>query len=321
MEWLNYHHLLYFWVVAKQGSVARASRELHLAPPTISGQIHRLEEVLGQKLFSRRGRKLVLTEAGRLALRYADEIFSLGHEFQDAIKGRSTGERMRLIVGVSDVIARSIVYRILAPVFELDADVRVICRTNRSADSFMADLAMNAIDVIVADAPAGPGTPVRAFSHPLGVCGLSFFAAPALAKQIRRGFPRSLGGVPMVLPDSDSTLRRALNDWFSSLDIQPKIVAELDDAALSKIFGEAGLGVFTAPDVIEREVLRRYDVALVGRVKDIGQRFYAISLERKIRHPAVAAICEMARDRVFVSGQLSGERSKRTPRPSSSKRH
>ncbi len=300
MEWLNYHHLLYFWVVAKEGSVARASKLLRLAPPTISGQIHRLEEVLGEKLFARKGRNLVLTDAGRLALRYADEIFSLGREFLDAIKGRSTGRQMRLVVGVSDVLAKSMVHRMLEPVFELQDDVRVICRSNLSTDAFMAELAINAINVILADAPAGPGTPIRVFSHPLGECGLSFFAAPELAKKCRRGFPRSLDGVPFVLPGTDSTLRRALNDWFGSLGIQPKIVAEMDDAALAKILGEAGLGVFAAPDVIEKEIGRRYQVALVGRAKEIGQRFYAISLERKIRHPAVAAICEVARTQVFA---------------------
>jgi LysR family transcriptional activator of nhaA len=300
MEWLNYHHFLYFWVVAKEGSIVRASEELRLAHPTISGQIHRLEEVLGQKLFTRKGRNLVLTETGRVALRYADEIFSLGREFLDTVKGRASEQQMRLVVGVSDVLAKSIVHRMLEPAFRLKEPVRVICRENRSTEAFMGDLAVHAVDVILSDAPAGPGTPVRAFSHPLGECGSAFFAAPKLAKSCRRGFPGSLDGVPFLLPGSDSTLRRALNEWFDSQDIRPKVIAELDDAALVKILGEAGLGVFAAPDVIEKEIRQRYRVQLLGRIEEIRQRFYAISVERKIRHPAVLAICEVARKHIFA---------------------
>jgi LysR family transcriptional activator of nhaA len=316
MEWLNYHHLLYFWVVAKEGSVTRASKELRLAHPTVSGQIHRLEEVLGEKLFARKGRNLVLTDTGRVAFRYADEIFSLGREFLNTVKGQSTRQEMRLVVGVSDVLAKSIVHRILEPAFRLDEHPRIICKENRSTEAFMGDLAMHGIDVILADAPAGPGTSVRAFSHPLGECGVAFFAAPKLAKSCRRGFPGSLDGVPFLLPSSDSTLRRALNDWFESHGIRPMVVAELDDAALADIFGEAGLGVFVAPDVIEKEVRHRYNVQLVGRTREISQRFYAISLERKIKHPAVVAICEVARSHIFAkSAEISaGASPRRAPR-------
>jgi LysR family transcriptional activator of nhaA len=300
MEWLNYHHLLYFWAVAKEGSVTQASKELRLAHPTISGQIHRLEEVLGVKLFTRKGRNLALTDTGRVAFRYADEIFSLGREFLDTVKRGSREQQMRLVVGVSDVLAKSIVHRILAPVFRLEQQVRVICRENRSAEAFMGELAVGAVDVILTDAPAGPGTPVRTFSHPLGECGSAFFAAPRLARSYRRGFPRSLDGVPVLFPGSDSTFRRALNEWFESRDIRPRVIAELDDAALAKDFGAAGLGVFAAPDVIEEETRQRYKVQLVGRASELRQRFYAISIERKIRHPAVVAICEVARKEIFA---------------------
>jgi len=301
MEWLNYHHLLYFWTVAKQGSIVRASEELHLAHPTISGQIHRLEEVLGEKLFARKGRNLVLTDAGRVAFRYADEIFSLGREFVDTLKGRTSGrQQMRLVVGVSDVLAKSLVHRILEPAFHLQEEVRVICRENRSTEAFMADLAVHEVDVILSDSPAGPGTSVRAFSHPLGECGLSFFAGRALARRCRRGFPRSLDGEPFLMPGSDSTLRRALDEWFASQDVRPRIIAELDDAALARVLGEAGLGVFAAPDVVERDVRQRSHVEVVGRAKDLRQRFYAISVERKIKHPAVIAICDVARKHIFA---------------------
>lgn len=300
MEWLNYHHLLYFWMVAKHGSITRAGAELRLAHPTISGQIHRLEEVLGEKLFTRSGRNLVLTDSGRIAFRYADEIFALGQEFQDTLKGRSTGKPLRLVVGVSDVIAKSIVHRILEPAFQLRDKVRIVCREARSADSFMGELAVHAIDVVLADAPAGPGTPVRTFSHPLGECGSSFFAATRLAKMCRRGFPGSLEGTPVLLPNSDSTFRRALDEWFQSHDIRPEIVAELDDLALAFAMGETGLGVLAAPDVIEKELQQRYGLQLVGRAKDLRQRFFAISVERKIKHPGVAAICETARKKIFT---------------------
>ncbi len=299
MEWLNYHHLLYFWVVAKEGSIVRAGKELRLAHPTISGQIHRLEEVLGEKLFARRGRNLVLTEVGQIAYRYADEIFSLGNEFLDTIHGRAQPKPIRLVVGVSDVLAKSIVYRILAPAFGLKDPVRIVCREDRSIEGFLAELALHTIDVLLSDAPAPEGTAVRAFSHPLGECGTSFFAAPALARRCRRDFPRSLERVPVVLPAAKSTLRRGLEEWLDEKGLRPPVVAELDDQALADIFGEAGLGVFVAPDVVEKEITSRYRVQVVGRAKDLRQRFYAISVERKIRHPAVSLICDAARTRVF----------------------
>jgi LysR family transcriptional activator of nhaA len=300
MEWLNYHHLLYFWMVAKEGSIVRAGKELRLAHPTISGQIHRLEEVLGEKLFARKGRNLVLTEAGQVAFRYADEIFSLGREFLDTVKGRSAGRPVRLVVGVSDVLAKSVVHRILAPAFRLDEQIRVVCKEDRSIDAFMADLAIHAVDVILANAPAGSNTSVRAFSHPLGECGSVVLAAPRLAKSLRRRFPDSLNGAPFLLPGASSTLRRVLDEWFDARDMRPKIVAELDDAALANVLGEAELGAFVAPDVVEAEIRRRYKVQLVGRLGELRQRFYAISVERKIRHPAVAAICEVARTHIFA---------------------
>lgn len=300
MEWLNYHHLLYFWIVAKRGSIARASQELRLAHPTISAQIHRLEEVLGAKLFERRGRGLVLTEFGRVSLRYAEEIFSLGREYMDVAKGRPTGRPIRFVVGISDVLPKTIVLRILEPAFRLEGKVCVICREDQSADEFLGALAMHTVDVVLSDAPAGRIASVRAFSHPLGESGTAFLAAPELARACRRRFPRSLDGVPFVLPGGNSAVRRTLEEWFDSLEIRPQIIAEVDDPALAKVVGEAGLGVFVVPAVIEKEVRRRYDVQLIRRVDEIRQRFYAISAERKIRHPAVVAICEAAGKNIFI---------------------
>jgi LysR family transcriptional activator of nhaA len=300
MQWLNYHHLLYFWSVARAGSIAAASQELRLAHPTVSSQIHRLEDSLGVKLFVRRGRNLVLTEAGRVAFRYADEIFSLGREFTESVKGGTGEQPMRLVVGVSDVLAKSIVHRILEPAFRLEEKVRVVCREDRSIEAFMGDLAAHSVDVVLSDAPAATRSPTRAFSHPLGECGSVFFAAPELARSCRWRFPGSLDGVPFLLPASDSTFRKALDQWFDAHAIRPRGVAELDDAALANVLGEAGLGVFAAPEVVEKEIRRRYKVQVVGRTQEIRQRFYAISVERKIRHPAVAAICEGARKHIFT---------------------
>ena len=300
MEWLNYHHLLYFWVVAREGSIARASEELRLAHPTICGQVHRLEEVLGEKLFIRRGRHLVLTEAGRLAFRYADEIFTLGREFTDTLKGRASGRPLRLVVGVADVLPPSLVRRFLEPAFRLGRAVQVVCRADKSVAEFIAELALHRVDVVIADGPAGSGTAVRAFSHRLGECGTSFFAAPKLAAAIRRGFPHSLDGTPFLLPGAPSMVRRALDQWFDAQSIRPTIVAEFDDSALAKDFGKEGMGVFAAPTVIEAEVLSQYRVKVVGRSDAVRQEFYAISVERKIKHPAVVAIREAARQEIFA---------------------
>ena len=309
MEWLNYHHLLYFWVVAKEGSIVRASEELHLAHPTISGQIHRLEDALGTKLFARQGRHLVLTEAGRVAFRYADEIFSLGREFVDTLKGRVTGRPLRLVVGVADVLAPSLVRRFLQPAFRLGHEVQVVCRADKSVDEFIAELALHRVDVVIADGPAGPGIAVRAFNHLLGECGTTFLAAAKLAASTRRRFPRSLDGAPFLLPGAPSAVRRTLEQWFDAQDVRPKIVAEFDDSALAKDFGQEGVGVFAVPSVIEAEVRRQYQVRVVGRAAAVRQQFYAISVERKIKHPAVAAVCETARKDIFTAGEAAADRS------------
>jgi LysR family transcriptional activator of nhaA len=307
VEWLNYHHLQYFWMVAKEGSIVRASEELRLAHPTISGQIHKLEDVLGEKLFARRGRSLVLTEAGRVAYRYADEIFSLGREFVDTLKGRASGRPLRLVAGVADVLPPSLVRRFLEPAFRLGQQVQVICRADKSVDEFIAELALHRVDVVIADGPAGSSVPVRAFSHLLGECGTSFFASPKLRLSRGRKFPRSLDGVPFLLPGAPSTVRRSLEQWFASEDVHPIIVAEFDDSALAKSFGEEGMGVFAAPSVIEREVLHEGQVRLVGRSDAVRQQFYALSVERKIKHPAVVAICRSARQDIF--GRITSKRS------------
>jgi LysR family transcriptional regulator, transcriptional activator of nhaA len=300
MQWLNYHHLLYFWAVAKHGSVAQASRELRLAHPTVSAQIHRLEEVLGEKLLIKQGRSLVLTEAGRVAFRYADEIFSLGREFVDTIQGRLSGRPIRVVVGCSDALPKSIVQRILAPAWRLEEHVRVVCREDNTTQAYLGELAANAIDVVLADTPALPGS-VRAFSHLLGECGTVLLAAPALAKIYKRRFPASLSGVPFLLPGAQSMLRRGLEQWFDANGVRPRVVGEFDDPALSNVVAEAGLGVFAVPEVIAEDIRVRHRLQRVGRVESLRQRFYAISAERKIKNPAVVAICEGARKDIFAA--------------------
>jgi LysR family transcriptional activator of nhaA len=300
MEWLNYHHLLYFWVVAREGSIAKASRELRLAHPTISAQVHRLEQVLGVKLFARSGRKLVLTDVGRIAFRYADEIFSLGGEFLDVMKGRAAGRTPPLIIGIANSLPKALVHRVLEPIVSLATPVRVVCREDRATDAFLRDLAVHELDLVLCDAPAPPNQTVRVFNHVLGDCGTAFMAAPQLARAVKRRFPQSLSGMPFVMPSRQSAMHRVLDGWFDQLAIRPQIVAEVDDAALIKRFGEAGLGVFTVPDAVESEVGARHRVRCIGHVAELRQRFYAVSVERRIRHPAVAAILEHARGAVFA---------------------
>lgn len=298
MDWVNYHHLLYFWVVAREGGLVPAGKVLRLSHPTLSAQVHALEDQLGEKLFHKVGRKLELTETGRVAYRYAEEIFTLGREMVDAVKGRAVGQQLRLDVGVADVVPKLIVRRLLQPALELEQPVRLVCFEN-AFESLLANLATHSLDIVIADAPVPQGSSVRVFSHLLGETGVSFFATKALAAAHRRGFPESLDEAPFLLPLEHLTLRRSLNAWFDRHGIKPKIVGEFEDSALLKAFGADGLGIFVAPSVVEREVMSQYDVQCVGRTDDVKERFYAISAERRLKHPAVLAISDAARQHLF----------------------
>lgn len=302
MEWLNYHHLFYFWTVAKEGSIARACDKLSLAQPTISGQLRSLEETLGEKLFVKRGRGLALTEVGQLTYQYAEEIFGLGRELQDVLKGRPRGRPLRLLVGISDLLPKLIAYRILQPVLAMAEPVRIVCDED-TPDRLLSELAEHRLDLVLSDAAVGSPVRVKAFSHLLGSCGVSLFAAPALAERYRKDFPSGLGHADFLLPLEGGSLRRSLDQWFDSIGIQPKVVGEFKDSALMKTFGQAGAGVFAAPTAIQKEVVDHYGVALVGRVDTIVERFYAISVERKIKHPAVMAISAAAREDLFAAAQ------------------
>lgn len=300
MDWLNYHHFMYFWVVATEGSIVRASEKLLLAQPTISGQIHQLEESLGVKLFSKRGRRLQLTEAGRTAYRYAEEIFSLGKEFTETLSGRASGPLLRLAVGAVDSLPPSLVRRFLEPAFDLNHGIQVICRSDSTLDAFIAELGQFRLDVVLADRAVDRGGAARVYCHLLGECGTTFLAVPEIAKKLKRRFPDSLDGATFLLPGKSSALRPALENWFEQTAIQPVTKSECDDSALTKDFGGQGMGVFAAPSVIEAEVKKQYGVTTVGRSKDVRQQFYAISVERKIKHPAVAAISEAAQNIIFA---------------------
>jgi LysR family transcriptional activator of nhaA len=298
MERLNYHHLLYFWMVAREGSVARAAVQLHLAQPTLSGQIHALEDAWGEKLFERAGRGLRLTEMGRVVFRYADEIFALGRELTKSVKGQPTGRPLRLAVGVADALPKLVAYLLIEPALSLPQPVRLVVH-EQSTERLLAALALHELDVVLTDRLAAPGVSVRAFNHLLGACGVTLFAAPRLAAKFRQRFPRALDGAPFLLPGETAALRRTLEQWFEKQRIQPRIIGEFDDSTLIKVFGQAGTGVFAAPSIIESSVRKQYGVAIVGRLKGVRERFYAVSAERRLKHAAVIAITESARRELF----------------------
>ncbi len=292
---MNYKHLYYFWVVAKTGGVTRASERLHLTPQTISGQLTLLEEHLGETLFSRVGRNLELTEVGRLVLSYAEDIFSLGSELKEMLHNLPDERPLIFKVGVTDVVPKSIAYRLLAPVLELPEPIRIVCKEG-TIDSLLDDLAVHRIDLVLADGPIPSGMSVAGFSRPLGDSGITFFATPELADKLGSNFPNNLSDMPLLLPGEMTMVRGHLVRWLNRLHIHPRIIGEFDDGALMKAFGQAGVGVFIAPTVIAEEIKEHYGVKVVGETDDVREQFYAISVERKIPHPAVASITETARE-------------------------
>jgi LysR family transcriptional activator of nhaA len=300
MEWLNYHHLHYFWVVAREGSIAGATRKLNLTQPTISAQLRQLEDSLGEKLFEKSGRGLALTESGRVALRYADEIFALGRELRDTLRDRPTGKPVRVTIGVADVVPKLIAYRVLRAAFTTGVEIEMVCR-EASSQELLRLLGQHEVDLVLTDAPAA-ATPLRAFNHLLGESGTTFFAAPSLATAARKHFPQSLDGSPLLLPGDGTQLRRALELWLDATGLTPRRVGAFDDLALMTDFGRAGVGIFPAPSVIEKEIETQYNVRIVGRLPDVKERFYAVAAERKIKNPIVSAITSAARREVFEGG-------------------
>jgi len=294
---LNFHHLRQFRVVAHEGSIAAAVKILGLSQPTISEQLQALEESLGAPLFVRRGRNRALTEHGHLVLRYADEIFTLGRELLTATRTNVVGRPLRFSVGITDSLPKLTAWRLIEPAFTLGPLWRVTIRTDRT-DRLIQDLASDALDLVIADAPMPSGARVRAYSHLLGDSGITLFAAAALAARLTPGFPKSLDGAPLLLPGDGSVLRRQVTQWCSDIGVEPDVVAEVDDMAMLQFLGQDGIGAFCAPSVVEAEVRRTFDVHVVGRLRGVRERFYALSAERRIRHPAVLAIADAARRRL-----------------------
>lgn len=289
MDWLNYHHLHYFWVVAKEESITKAGKRLRLAPSTVSMQLAKLEEDLGGSLFRRTGRSLELTDLGQVVFRYADEIFSLGLELLDTVKGRLEAGPPRFTVGIVDILPKLVTRKILQPALSLPQGLRLVCHEGKEKQ-LLAELAVHDLDLVLTDTPVKSGLSIKVYSHLLGEFGITFCAVAGLAEQLQPDFPHSLHGAPMLLPTPLSALRGGLDQWFAGLTIRPRIVGEFDDRALIKVFGQAGDGVFVVPTVIEEEVCRQHQVRVLGRSDAVRERFYAISVERIIRHPAVIAI-------------------------------
>jgi LysR family transcriptional activator of nhaA len=294
MNWLNYHHLRYFYAVAKEGGLAKAAAKLHVSQPSISAQLAVLEQELGVELFRRSGRGKVLTDAGQLALGYAEEIFALGQELVNSLKNQPTARALRLSVGVADSFPKLMTNTILAPVFTLAQPVNVVCREGKIED-LLAQLAAHRLDVVLADEPAPGSLKIKTFTHLLGECGVSFCAAGKLAETLRRGFPRSLHEAPALLPTDNTGLRRALERWFDESRLRPNVVAEFEDSAMMKVMAADGKGFTVLPSMVAREAVERYRFRIIGQTEKCRVQFYAITGERKLHHPAVVKITEQAR--------------------------
>ena len=298
---MNFKHLHYFWRVAKAGGVARASEQLHLTPQTISGQISLLEDDLGTPLFAKKGRNLELTDAGRLALGYAQDIFALGSELEESLRNYPAGGRpVEFRVGVAEAVSKTIAYRLIEPATRLPTTMRLVCRESK-LDSLLAELAAHRLDLVISDAPIPPSVSVRAYNHRLGESGISFFASAGLFKRCKGKFPACLDGAPMLVPGDGAAVRPRLDRWRDANKLRPRVVGEFDDSALMKAFGQRGAGVFIGPTVLESEIEKQYGVKTLGRTQEIVEEFFAISVERRVTHPSVVAITAAAKDRLFVT--------------------
>lgn len=298
MRHLNYSHLLYFWTVARDGSIAKASETLNLTPQTVSGQLKLLEESVGGALFTRVGRGLELSDLGKVVFSYADEIFTAGAELAHLVRGKAVNMPATLTVGITDSVPKLIGYRIIEPALTMENAPRVVCREGR-LEALMADLAVHRLDAVISDSPLPATLNVRAYNHILGESDIAFFAPKRVARAAAKRFPLSLDACKMLLPATGTPLRRSLDDWFNRLDIHPRIVAEFDDSALLKAFGHAGAGIFPGSGAMDQVICRMYDVEVVGRTGDARERYFVISPERRLKHPAVLRISEQTRELLF----------------------
>ncbi len=298
MDWLNYHHLLYFWVIAREGSIKKACEVLTLSQPALSAQLRTLEDAIGEKLFSRVSRKLILTDVGKVVYRYADEIFSLGRELTSTLKGYGTQCPIRLVVGIAEVVPKMVAYKLLKVAYKQFEHMKIVCWEGR-LERLLGELALHALDIVLTDTPVPPSVSIEAHSHLLGESGVTLFGPEDLASHYRWKFPQSLNGAPFLLPTPNSILRRGLDDWFRKYGIEPLIVGEFEDGATMQAFAQEGHGLFPGSSVVESEITRQNQVQKVGRITGLRERFYGITVERRLKHPAVLAISESAKEQVF----------------------
>ena len=298
MERLNYQHLYYFWMVAKHGSIGAACEQLHLAQPTVSAQLAIFEQAVGGKLLVKHGRKQVLTDTGRAVFHYAEEIFSLGRELTHMLKGRATERGVRLNLGVSDALPKLLAYRLVEPLMRMPEPVQIHCMEDKT-ERLLAELALHGVDLVLCDVPATPASGARVFNHLLGESPVAIFAVPALAERYRHEFPRSLNGAPFLLPTSNTALRRSLDQWFDANDISPVVQVEVEDSALLKTFGAAGSGLFFSPVAVAGAIQKMYGVEQLGLADGVTERFYAVTAQRRLKHPLVNAILEKSRQGLF----------------------
>ena len=294
---MNYKHLYYFWAAAKAGGVVRAGEQLHITPQTLSAQIKLLEEALGCHLLQKSGRGVELTPDGRIALGYADQIFTLGTELEAAVGNRSTGaQTLTFRVGIADAVPKAIAYRLLEPALTTREQVRLICHEGNFRD-LLAQLSVHRLDLVIANEPMGRQTSVKAFNHTLGVTDMTFFAAPALRASLDdKPFPYCLDSAPMLIQGASSVMRQRLDLWLAEHGLRPHLIGEFDDAALLKAFGAEGRGVFMSPTVLEEETCTQYGVEVLGRAAELVEEFFGVSVERRVRHPCVVAITQSARE-------------------------
>jgi len=289
MDWLNYHHLLNFWLVAREGSVRQASEVLHVTPASVSAQVKQLETALGVKLFQKQGRSLALTEMGEQVADYATDIFSTGRELMEMVKGRPVGRPMELRVGIREVMPKLVAFQLMQPALELDEPIRLVCQEGDMGE-LIAELAIHKLDVVLSDTALDPLYKIQAHSHRLGDSKVVILGTRELAKKYRRGFPSSLDGAPFLMPTDASVLRRQLDRWFSDLSLTPIIRGEFADSAMVKIAARSGLGLFAIPEIIEADVKQIYGLARVGIAEGIREEFFCVSVERRIKHPGVLAM-------------------------------
>lgn len=302
---LNFRHLYYFWVVAKEGSLTRAAQRLDVAVQTISAQLSLLEQAVGKALLAPQGRRLVLTEAGRIALAYADQIFLLGEQMQEALASTEVERTMRLTVGISDSLPKLISSHLLEAALSLPERVKLVCYEYKY-ESLLGDLSVHKLDVVLTDRPVPPGTTLRVFSHLLGESETTLYGLPALAERYRGGFPQSLNGAPLLLPTRNNAIRGRLDHWFEAHDLRPDVVGEFDDNGLLNTFGRNGMGLFPAPSALAKDVEEQFNAVPVGEMSRVREQFYAISNERKIKHPAIDAILSAFQGKVFTSPGYAG---------------